>query len=161
MAGNFIKENKKKGGPDSVPLTFVGTDGVMVKTATMDATKKYPELTGLVTVLDSSTSKSIVRGLGHKSMSTNRTEDEVCLPKIRCIVAIKSAQAGINGLCLNYGKKNGIPASPYAQVQEFGRVDEKMNAASGSNTYEIHLDFNSYVSIFIRTMKCDDAAGQR
>ena len=62
---------------------------------------------------------------------------------------------------MKYGKKKGIPASAYAQVQEFGRVDRKMNATPGSNTYEIHLDFNSYVSIFIRAMKCNDAAERK
>ena len=36
-----------------------------------------------------------------------------------------------------------------------------MNAAPEWNTYKIHLDFNSYVSIFIRTMKYDDATEQK
>ena len=37
MAENLIDDNEKRGGIDSVPLAFVGTDGVMVKTTTMNA----------------------------------------------------------------------------------------------------------------------------
>ena len=158
MAENLLEEDKKRGGLDSVALTFVGTDGIMTKTTTMNAIKKY---NGLGTVLDLSTFKSIVSGRGDISTSANSTENEVCLPKIQCIVATKSAQAGINGLWLKYGKKKGIHVSPYELVQEFGWVHRRMNAAPGSNSYEIHLDFNSYISIFLRTMQCDNAAEQK
>jgi hypothetical protein len=41
-----------------------------------------------------------------------------------------------------------------------GRVDRLLRAIAGTNTYDVHLDFNSYLSMFIRTMKCNDA-GER
>ena len=54
----------------------------------------------------------------------------------------------------------GLPASLYEQVQEFGRVDRQMNVAPGSNKYDIHLDFNSYVLIFLQTFQRDNATEQ-
>ena len=84
------------------------------------------------------------------------TKDEVYLPIIQCIFTTTSVQAGINVIWLKYGKKKGLPVWPYKQVQEFGFVDRKMNAAPGSNTCEIPLDFNSYVSMFLWTMQCDN-----
>ena len=41
MADIFFDENKERGGPDSVSATFVGTDGVMTKTTTMDAITNF------------------------------------------------------------------------------------------------------------------------
>ena len=84
--------------------------------------------------------------------------DEVLLLKIQCIVVTKSTQAGINSLWLKYGKNKGLPASLCKQVQEFERVDRQMNAEPNSNTYKIHLDFNSYVLMFICTMTSDNAS---
>ena len=40
-------------------------------------------------------------------------------------------------------------------------MDRQMNAAPGSNTYETHLDFNSYVSMFIHTMTSENASKQK
>ena len=127
----------------------------------MDVIKLHNELTGAGMVLDSSSFTSIVCGLANGNKNVDGTKDEVYLPIIQCIFTTTSVQAGINVIWLKYGKKKGIHVSPYELVQEFGWVHRRMNAAPGSNSYEIHLDFNSYISIFLRTMQCDNAAEQK
>ena len=82
------------------------------------------------------------------------SKEAVCLPKIQILVATKSAEAGINGKYLEFGKCNGIPASLYELVQQLGRLDREGSFTPGSNTYEIHADFYSYVSLVVRIMKC-------
>ena len=52
---------------------------------------------------------------------------------------------------------NGFPASLYELVQQLGRLDRKGTAIPGENTYEVHVDFNSYVSLYVRIMSCDSA----
>jgi superfamily II DNA helicase RecQ len=138
------------GGPHSIAQAFVGTDGIMMKTTTMDAIKMYDDLSGEGTVLDPSSYRSIIG-------STSSTDDVVELPKVQCVVATKSAQAGINGVWLKYAKKKGLPSTMYEFSQEMGRVDRGLDAEPGSNTYEVHADANSYLSFFIRTMSCSDA----
>ena len=105
----------------------------------MDAIKRYNELTGAGTVLDSSLFTSTVGGQGDSTTNMDDNEDEVYLPKIQFIVATKSAQAGINSLWLKYGKKKDLHVSPYEQVQKFGRVDKQMNTAPGSTLVEMVL----------------------
>ena len=50
---------------------------------------------------------------------------------------------------------NGFPNNFYELVQQLGRVDRKGTAKPGENTYEIHVDFNSYISLYMRIMSCD------
>ena len=57
---------------------------------------------------------------------------------------------------MKFGKCNGFPASLYELVQQLGRVDRSGTAEPGSNTYEIHVDLYSYVSLFIRIMQVDN-----
>ena len=46
-------------------------------------------------------------------------------------------------------KHKGFPASLYDIMQELGRVDQKLSGEPGSNSYQIHVSFNSYVSLYI------------
>ena len=39
-----------------------------------------------------------------------------------------------------------------------GRVDRQLTGEPGVNTYEVHLDFDSFVSIFLRIMQNKDKA---
>ena len=48
-------------GPNSTSQTFVGTDGIMMKSTTMDAVKLYDTLDGEGTILDSSSYIGIVQ----------------------------------------------------------------------------------------------------
>ena len=79
------------------------------------------------------------------------------MPKIQIIVATKSAEAGINGKCLEFGKMNGLPSNFYELLQQLGRIG-RSSGQPGSNIFEVHLDFNSVVSIVVRIMKIDEAA---
>ena len=77
-------------------------------------------------------------------------DESASLPKIQIIVATKSVEAGINGKCLEFGKMSGNPNNFYEFVQQLGRVDGKGTAKPGENTYAIHVDFYSYVSLSSR-----------
>ena len=85
----------------------------MMKTMIMDAIKRHAKLTGPGTVLDPSISTSIVGVQSNSTSTAENTDDEVYLPTIQCIVGTKSAQDGIIGLWLKYGKNKGLSASPY------------------------------------------------
>ena len=148
MADALLEENRtKNGGPNSVSQTFVGTDGIMMKSTTMDVIKSYDTLDDEGTILESSSYVGIAK-------DEMPNEEEVELPKIQYIVATKSAEAGINGKFLEFGKMNGIPSSKYELVQALGRVDREGKASPGSNTYQIHADAYSHTSQFVRVMKC-------
>ena len=55
-ADTLLAENQEKNvGPISVSHPFVGTDGIMMKAATMDAIKNYDNLDDKDTLLDKST----------------------------------------------------------------------------------------------------------
>ena len=43
----------------------------------------------------------------------------------------------------------------YELVQQMGRADRVGTDAAGTNTYEVHIDLNSYVSLYVRIMQCD------
>ena len=83
------------------------------------------------------------------------------LPKIQIIVATKSAEAGINGKWLEFGKISGMPADFYELVQMLGQVGRVSDTAPGSSTFEVHIDFNIVVSVVIRIMQCADASERR
>ncbi len=154
-AEKLLEDNRNKnGGPRSIVQAFVGTDGIMMKTATMDAIKNYANLDGEGTLLDPSMFDSIANGT---SARRNDEDEQVVLPKVQCIIATKSAEAGINGPHLKFAKMNGLPASLYELVQQLGRVDRTATGEPGSNTYEVHIDFGSYTSIFLRIMAIGDA----
>ena len=53
------KNRSANNGPHSVLMPFVGTDGIMIKTTTMDAVKTYPDLGGEGTVLAPSSPRRI------------------------------------------------------------------------------------------------------
>jgi hypothetical protein len=76
----------------------------------------------------------------------------VKLPQIQIILDTKSAEAGITGRFLRHGKVSGFPSSFYKLVQQLGRLDCDGTAPPGSNVYKVHVDFYSYVSLFVRVM---------
>ena len=67
----------------------------MMKAATIDAVKQYPDLEGAGTVLDSSKHRDIA--VGRCMDETSDFQEQVKLPKIQVIVGTKSMEAGING----------------------------------------------------------------
>ena len=127
-ADSLLEENQEKnGGPNSVSHPFVGTDGIMMKASTMDAIKKYDTLEGEGTILDPKSHRAIIQSTCSTfptlSGDNDFLKDIVRLPKMQCILATKSAEAGINGKFLKFGKVNGFPASFYELVQQLGRLD--------------------------------------
>lgn len=148
----LLDENRKKnGGTKSIAQAFVGTDGIMMKTTTMDAIKKYDECEGIGSVLDPASYRSIASG------DIPADGEEIRLPKVQCIIATKAAEAGVNGPHLEHGKMDGLPSTLYELVQMLGRCNRKGTAIPGSCTFEIHLDGNSYASLFLRIMKVPNA----
>ena len=162
----------------------------MIKTPTMDAVYQYDELDGEGTVLSgditiqygnenitiSNRYGALVGDVNVDEASVqafdgafnddsddehNTNNDIVRLPKYQLVVATKSAQAGISSNWIKYAKKKGIPSSVYEIVQELGRVDRQLSAEPGSNTYEVHMSFANYQSIFIRIMQVESATEQR
>ena len=154
MGDSLLEENREKnGGPNSVCKTFVGTDGIMSKTCTMEAVKCYATLEGEGTILKCFSCPSVTS----RPQKDNDTEtsDEIKLPKIQCIIGTKSMEAGINGKYLEFAKITGLPSSFYELVQQLGRVDRNGTVVPGANTYEVHLDLFCYMSIYVRVMTCD------
>ena len=137
-------------------MPFVGTDGIMLKTTTMDAVKMYTDLEGEGTVLVPSSHRPIVDGTYGED-----NNESVSLPRIQITVATKSAEAGVNGKCLGFGKMSGFLNNFYELVQQLGRVDRKGTAKPVENTYEIHVDLDSYISLFVRIMNCDNVDERR
>ena len=159
MCDGLLEKNRAQNdGPDSIAMAFVGTDGIMMKTTTMDAIANYEHLSGEGTVYESPRFETLFdKGTDQCDISGTNIE----LPKVQIIVATKSAQAGISSNHLKYAHKKGLPSTPYEQVQEMGRVDRLLLSIMGSNSYEVHLDFKSYVSLYIRIMKCDNTAERK
>ena len=51
----------------------------------------------------------------------------------------------------------GIPSNLYILMQTMGRVDSHLDSVPGSNTYEIHISFDSIISMFGRIMRTPNA----
>lgn len=81
-----------------VSQPFVGTDGVILKSATMAAIKDYVNLDGECTLLNVASYRSIV------DQSSSPADEEIRLPKVQIILATKSAEAGVNGKLLENAK---------------------------------------------------------
>ena len=73
----------------------------------------------------------------------------VQLPKIQSILATKSVEAGINGKFLKHDKVSGFPSLFYELAQQLGRLDRGGTDPPGYNVYKVHVDFYSYVSLFV------------
>ena len=84
----------ENGGPGSVAQAFVGTDGIMMKTTTIDAVKQYSDLEGAGTMLDSSKHRDIaVERCMDKSSDSH---ERVCLPKIQGIKCLSCSSCQRN-----------------------------------------------------------------
>ncbi len=71
-----------------VTLSFVGTDGIMMKSASMDAIKNYSHLNGKCTVLLPSSYESIAKFNDTAASGDVRSiNNAVELPKVQCILA--------------------------------------------------------------------------
>ena len=116
----------------------------------------YESLDGEGTVFDEVLSNDGLDAL----LNSDHDEDEdaaLLLPKVQIVVGTKALQCGVSGNLIKHAFKKGFPGNLYELVQELGRVDRLRNAEPGTNTYEVHVSFDSYVSLFIRIMQNADA----
>ena len=128
----------------------------MMKATTMDAVMSYEHLDGKGTVFDEVLSNEGLDAL--LNFEHDEDEDEtLLLPKVQIVVGTKALQCGVSGSLIKHAFKKGFPGNFYELVQELGRVDRLCNAEPGTNTYEVHLSFDSYISLFIRIMQNADA----
>ena len=130
----------------------------MMKATTMDAVMAYERLDGEGTIFDDVLSEEGLQSLLRMGSSEDEDDYSLSLPKVQIVVGTKALQCGVSGNYIKHAFKKGFPTNMYELVQELGRVDRQRNAEPGTNTYEIHVSFNSYISIFVRIMQNDDGA---
>ena len=124
----------------------------MMKATTMDAVMSYACLDGEGTIFDEALSNEGLEGL--LNAEHNKDEDAtILLPKVQIVVGTKALQCGVSGNLIKHAFKKGFPGNLYELVQELGRVDRLRNAEPGTNTYEVHVSFDSYISLFIHIMQ--------
>jgi len=96
--------------------SFTGDDGIMMKSATMDAFTSYATIDGY---------------------------KEGPLQKIQILTATSSANCGIISNELDNAFHEGFPLNLYELLQEMGRVDRKMTAIPGTCSYQVYILFTS------------------
>jgi len=129
----MLEKHCQFGHAKTICHSFTGSDGLMMKSATMDAFTSYPTIDGSTASL---------------------------LPKIQILTATSSANCGISSNDLNNALHKGLPSSLYELLQEMGQVNRKLSAITGECHYEVHILFNSCISLHIRIMSNEDIAEQ-
>ena len=78
-------------------------------------------------------------------------------PNIQIMMGTSAVNVGISSNTLTTCMHKGLPPNLYNLVQALGRVDRKQTSEPGSNRYEIHISFDSVVSLYIRLMTNEDS----
>jgi len=125
----MLDKHNQFGYPESVTHSFTGSDGIMMKSATMDAFTSYTTIDGL---------------------------KDGPLQKIQILPLTSCANCGISSNELNNAFHEGFLITLYKLLQEMGRGDRKMSNIPGTCTYQVYVSFSSYVSLFIRIMPHKD-----
>ena len=76
--------------------------------------------------------------------------DPNALPNIWCMPCTSAANCGVSSTRCTTCFRIGPPPSWHELVQEMGRVDRLQNAEPGSNQYNIYLNLNTYLSLWMR-----------
>jgi len=126
----MLEKHFKFGHAKTICHSFTGGDGLMMKSATMDAFTSYASIDGSA---------------------------ESLLPKIQILTATSSANCGISSNDLDNALHEGLPPSLYELLQEMGRVNRKLSAIPGECHYEVHISFSSCISLYIRIMSNEDS----
>ena len=80
---------------------------------------------------------------------THTSNDET-LPRIWCMTCTSAANCGVSSInCTNCFRLGPLP-SWHEMVQEMGRVDRLHDSATGTNTYNIFLNVNTFISLWLR-----------
>jgi len=130
----MLEKHYNFGHPKTICHSLTGSDGLLMKSATMDAFTSY-------STIDGSTA-----GL---------------LPKIQILTAASSANCGISSNDLDNALHEGLPPSLYELLQEMGRVNRKLSAIPGECHHEVHISFNSCISLYIRIISNEDIAERK
>ncbi len=93
--------------------------------------------------------------------NSNILADESC-PNYQIMVCTGAAEAGISSNSVYHAKQCGLPASFHALSQNLGRVNRQQTVAEPNIfSYEVHLSFDSVISLFVQAMRNDDAAERK
>ena len=164
-------------GPRSVASSFTGADGIMLKVGQMDAFTTYTPLLNnepVMPALDADVDYNIAEDNIDNNTSVVNVDDnvsaaqppptstvsvgeEIQMPNIQIMVCTSAADCGVSAKqYLTCGKQKGITATMYSVLQNMGRVDRLNNAGPGECTYEVHISFDSVVSLYVRIMRNTD-----
>jgi len=84
-------------------------------------------------------------------------DDEMCeMPNQVVLPATAAANAGISSNHCHHCYRNGPPPNLYDLVQEMGRTDRDRSLPPGWNRFELHVSWDSAVSMFVRIMQHKD-----
>ena len=79
----------------------------------------------------------------------------------RPITATSSANCGIISNDLDNALHKGLPPFLNKLLHEMGRVDRKLSAKPGECHYEVHILFNSCISLYIRIMSTENISERK
>ena len=89
-------------------------------------------------------------------------EDDTKLPYVSIMPCTSAAQCGISSKRCSRAYRYGPPPNMNDLVQEMGRVDRSHNAAPGDHGYFVHMNFDTYINLFIRTQcECNPIVRKR
>ncbi len=77
-------------------------------------------------------------------------KNDIALPRIWCTPCTSAANCGVSSVNCTTCFRLGPPPSWHEMVQEMGRVDRLHNAAVGTNSYNIFLNVNTFISLWMR-----------
>ena len=83
------------------------------------------------------------------------------LDKTQILIGTSAVNAGVSSNDLTHCKHKGFPPLMYDVCQEMGRVNRLLSAIAGTNTYGIHVSFESAVSLYVRIMKNESASERK
>jgi hypothetical protein len=75
------------------------------------------------------------------------------VPRLIAMPATAAANCGVGCRDCHRGYGLGPPPNMHDHVQEMGRVDRNQNRPAGFNRYEVHTDFPSVLSQWVRAMQ--------
>ena len=83
------------------------------------------------------------------TQTANDTDILTSLPRIWCMPCTSASNCGISSINCTTCFRVGPPPSWHEMVQEMGRVDRLHNSAHGTNTYNIFLNVNTFISLWL------------
>ena len=140
MLDAYSPEDPEEDKIQTIAQSFTGEDGVVVKSWSMTAFTSFGRM--LNKCVDDPTS------------------DSAYLSLIQILTSTSSANTGISSNELMFGKHAGLVASMYNVLQEMGSGNRRGTALPVSNTFEVHISFESLISLLRCAMPNSDAEEQ-